>query len=612
MKCPALLGLAFVVAPWMGSPAAAAPLPVNVPVGLEYTLIEQALREHLFTGDGASLTVTEDPSACNRLTVAEPRVAASGDGRVAVTLDVALRGGTPVAGRCVLPFAWNGTVVLIETPTFRDVPGKLAFHITDSHLASAGDAAAAGVPAQLWGALKQFVHPRLEGFTIDLSALLAGAADLLGSALRADPDTAAAAVASLALNDPVGRDSALEVHLSFVLPEAPAVQQPLPSTPLNAAELAAWDARWQAFDAFVTWAVKTFARGQSRSVRHAFMTALGDARHRLRDALVADVRAADPVRTLFRETWQTLTPLVARVARRSTSGDALRFVAFVNAGDALLALDAVGQQYGVRIDQDGLRTIARTLVATVSDDELDYTLAPDPELRELFGFDRELASGAPPSAAAPAWYAWLLSTAWAAAIDPSLAAELDGWVPKLDELDRYLAAMDSVFDSVIGAEAARGKVASPFLPVYHTLVRATAWQESCWRQFVRRKGAVEAIRSPAGSVGVMQVNRHVWRGLYDLDALEREVGYNARAGNEILVHYLVDYALRRKEHERDGGLDNLARATYAAYNGGPGHLRRYRNADSRPALRAIDEAFWSKYRAIRTQGSAAVRACYGN
>jgi hypothetical protein len=604
-------GLALVLAPCLSSLAVAAPLPVNVPIGLEYVLIEQALREHLFTGDGASLTVSQDASGCNRLAVAEPHAAASGDGRMAVTLDVTLHGGTAVAGRCVLPFEWRGKVVLIETPTFGDAQGKLSFRITDSQLVSHSDAVGDRVPAQLWGGLKQFVHPRLEAFTVDLTALLTGAADLLGAALRPHPDTAAAAVASLALHDPVGRETVLEVSLSFVLPELPPEQHaPPPSPPLSPDELAAWDSQWQSLDAFVTWAVKTFAREQSGAVRRAFIAALSDARHRLRDALLADQRAPDPVRPLFEETWRTLTPLIARAARRSTSGNALRFVAFVNAGDALMALDAVGQQYGVRIDRDGLRTVARSLVATVGDDELAYTLAPDAELRELFGFDPDLGWVAP--VATSAWYTWLLPAAWAAAIDPSLATELDGWVPEPADLDRYLAAMDSLFDSVIGAEAAKGKIESPFLPIFRTLVRATAWQESCWRQFVRRPDGIEAIRSRAGSVGLMQVNRHVWRGLYDLDALERDVGYNARAGSEILVHYLVDYAVRRKEHELDGGLDNLARATYAAYNGGPGHLRRYRSADSRPALRAIDEGFWNKYRAIRANGSSAVRTCYGD
>jgi hypothetical protein len=75
--------------------------------------------------------------------------------------------------------------------------------------------------------------------------------------------------------------------------------------------------------------------------------------------------------------------------------------------------------------------------------------------------------------------------------------------------------------------------------------------------------------------------------------------YNGRAGCEILLHYLRDYALAKKEHLQTGGSDNLARATYAVYNGGPGHLARYRTPDTKPYLKKIDALWWSKYTAVR-------------
>jgi soluble lytic murein transglycosylase-like protein len=107
----------------------------------------------------------------------------------------------------------------------------------------------------------------------------------------------------------------------------------------------------------------------------------------------------------------------------------------------------------------------------------------------------------------------------------------------------------------------------------------------------------------------MQVNLHVWRGVYDPEALVANVGYNVRAGNEILVHYLVDYALRKGEHERSADPDGLARAAYAAYNGGPSHLARYRRPNTPASLKMIDNAFLDKYRAIQAEGAAAVKRC---
>jgi hypothetical protein len=69
--------------------------------------------------------------------------------------------------------------------------------------------------------------------------------------------------------------------------------------------------------------------------------------------------------------------------------------------------------------------------------------------------------------------------------------------------------------------------------------------------------------------------------------------YNGRAGAEILMTFLTRYALRKNEHKQIGG--NLAWATYSAYNGGPGHLTRYRAAKPIPQIKRVDDAFWRKY-----------------
>jgi soluble lytic murein transglycosylase-like protein len=182
-------------------------------------------------------------------------------------------------------------------------------------------------------------------------------------------------------------------------------------------------------------------------------------------------------------------------------------------------------------------------------------------------------------------------------------------VPRRPEIEDYLQTVEQLLDAVASAEHGRGKLPEAYFEVYDALLRATAWQESCWRQYIVRQGAVETIRSPSGSVGLMQINTHVWRGLYDLDLLLASIDYNARAGSEILVHYLVDYAIRKLELEATDDVDSIARATYAVYNGGPGHLTRFRDPKTPAALKKIDKAFWQKYRAIQTEGPMAVKGC---
>ena len=63
--------------------------------------------------------------------------------------------------------------------------------------------------------------------------------------------------------------------------------------------------------------------------------------------------------------------------------------------------------------------------------------------------------------------------------------------------------------------------------------------------------------------------------------------------------------------ESAGGPDALARATYAAYNGGPSHLRRYRQPNRwRKALVAVDRSFHAKFREVVAGRESGVRACF--
>jgi soluble lytic murein transglycosylase-like protein len=128
---------------------------------------------------------------------------------------------------------------------------------------------------------------------------------------------------------------------------------------------------------------------------------------------------------------------------------------------------------------------------------------------------------------------------------------------------------------------------------------------------VRAGNTIKPMQSPVGAVGIMQVMPRVWRGFYDVKGLNQDIGYNAMAGAEILVHYLRDYAIARGEHTATGKIDNLARATYAVYNGGPAHLRRYRKDKGSRSLRQIDDSFWEKYLKVKNGNEMAVAGCFG-
>jgi hypothetical protein len=71
-------------------------------------------------------------------------------------------------------------------------------------------------------------------------------------------------------------------------------------------------------------------------------------------------------------------------------------------------------------------------------------------------------------------------------------------------------------------------------------VLSTAWQETCWRQFVQKAGKVSPIISyNQSSVGLMQINVRVWRGIYRPEGLLWNAPYNMQAGCEILDLYFL-------------------------------------------------------------------------
>jgi soluble lytic murein transglycosylase-like protein len=107
----------------------------------------------------------------------------------------------------------------------------------------------------------------------------------------------------------------------------------------------------------------------------------------------------------------------------------------------------------------------------------------------------------------------------------------------------------------------------PHRATYRQIVFAAAWQESCWRQFIKKGKSVTPLASATGDVGLMQVNRNTWRGVYDLKGLGDDIEYNGNAGGEILAYYLTRYAIRKNEDKQEGG--NLARAPTPRITAGP-------------------------------------------
>lgn len=590
---------------------------VEIPLLAENAHIQSAISRALELDENGQGTLSNDP--CNRVKLSELEVV-SEDAHLSVGMALTATTGAYVLGACRGPKPWQGRLALKLTPEVM-ASGQVIAFVPDSIELSRPDSSPGILSKPVQMIADALVVPRMKRVQIDLAGPVNDLDGLIEQMLGSGRPQGGEH--SLVQRTRIARiqteETGVRAWLAFqVRATEPADQTSEPS--LDASEMAQWQTLEDEFDGFLTTTISALARStNSHALRVELLAALLDARHAIAEALTLHDPAADPVRELFLTTWDRLRPLMSELEGLETPGLEVdfRLAAFMAGGDALRALDALGPEYGFEITRDGLRRLARLLLAeAVPPSFTPLPLEVDPEFRDLFGFDtrneavfttaeltRQVAGGF-------RWArSWLLPAAHAASISPAEA--LKGLVPRQENLYNYLELVASLLEEQAGAWLAENdRLPDRMTKRLDPLVRATAWKESCWRQFVGSSSEPQVLRSPGGAVGMMQINGRVWRNVYDLDRLSDEVDYNVNAGIEILIHYMVDYAIRRGEHEQPGGDDNLIKATYAAYNGGPSHLARYRREETSAQLRAIDNAFWRHYTTIKTEQWPDISSCY--
>jgi hypothetical protein len=632
-----LLALATLTGTGAIHPAAAvaASRTVTFPLVIDHPILESALRRDLGMTDGASLELWGSPGECH-WAVADDLALASQGGMLRATFTGSTVVGFRLLWFCVSPLAWQGSLTLITRPVVgRD--WQLRFEMVDVE-AKDRDGKASLFSNGALQIVKGQLEERLGAFRFDLTPPADEAKRLIRAAATSDDAKAAlAALETLRPLETVAEPDGIRVRIAIDVPEREAAPD-VSEARLTEAEVRAWEDRIDRWDAFLVFVVKTLgATTTDRGVRNELLAILLDGRRELVDVLrQGPIPGTDPVRNLFLSAWDRLRVQTRRALHEGTLGEsAFRYVTFLAAGDALAALDQAGPGLGLEISADGLRRLARLLDPEGTGDPIASSDALDAELRSLFDFEDYASEKVPPpvssTTAAPTTTAapmttgvpatttdvptstdspgttvpsttlplsWLWSPRAADAATPppvDLAAignRLDRWVPSPDELPTYRDFVEQLLTTL--AAHRMDRVEPPLRPVYRNLVPAVAWQESCWRQFVERNGKVTYLLSPTGDVGIMQVNRRVWRGFFEVRKLEWDVVYNAAAGAEILVQLLGRVPAR----EGNPHPDNAARATYSAYNAGPRAYARYRSPKASKLGRAIDAGFYEKYRRI--------------
>ena len=580
---------------------------VRFPLTVDYEVLRMGVRKHLQEEPRGGPRVWRSADGCGSFSLREFSIEPA-DGRLKIAGPAVGGAGVSLFGLCWANLSWTGRVEIMARPEIGP-DWQLRFRDLDATLYDASGRKQ-GITTRLFTTAKGWVAAELSTFTIDLHP----PATELTTMLRSFAGSAATTSLTSALETlrPAGlavEPDAVRVTVALDLPPAPAPPAS-PEPALTAAQLKRWEARLDSWDGFLSFVVKILAgENADPAVRDELLGLLLDARSEVVGVLARGPEpGGDAVRRIFLATWDRLRGIVRRtvVEQKGDPAQALRFVVFLAAGDALAAIEVAAPAAGLDFSADGLRRLAKSLDPTFTGDPLQQSDLADPRLQQLFHFrDPDAPPRRPrrkPPGTSEHWFG--PRRAYAAETDEwrDLATRLDRWVPEAEQLPVYRDVVDRLLTLAAERSLDPDALDERFDELFHHLVKTTAWQESCWRQFVRRNDGVTYLASATGDVGLMQINVRVWRGFFSTSALKWSAAYNAGAGAEILQQLLIRYGTR----EARGRIENAARATYSAYHGGPARYRRYRTATVASRGWAVDHAFWAKYQAVAA-GTAADR-----
>ena len=549
---------------------------IEIPIRVSMDTLRAALAAQL-----AGSSYREGPCRYLKLEAPEVRLH-SYKGRLKLEVPGTGALGVPLAGQCQTAAAWKGSMHFTLAPQV-DGAGGLRMRIVDSRLVDAGG----GTVPLIWDLGKRRLHPRLERYVYEVDlAPLRGAAPAMDQVLR-----------QLTIGQPRVEAAHVEVPLALEVPDA-WLAPPLAAAstaPLTEAELEALEQALEPWDAFLVYVLRQVALdGEDSALRKRLFTLLIDSRYQLSALLSGDTASTgDPVRALFLETWSELRNILLETRR---------YALFIDAADVLAALETAAP--GMPLSTDGLRRLARSLRPGDTADPLAHDWAPDPQLGRLFEVEA-IPEAEPEPAPQPAtsWLDFLIRPARAESSIPAL----DQWVPSREQLALYETRVGALLRRTSGSELQRTALQAPYDAIYRHLVPTTALIESCWRQYVVRGGKVTYLRSQAASVGIMQINQRVWRGFYDIERVRWDTAYNIRAGAQILMRYMKDYAIPFAE--KSGNPDHVARAAYAVYNAGPRAVGRFTKDPPHPREARVDAKLWSIYEGIAAGGQVDLASC---
>lgn len=602
-----------------GSSAAATTATV-LPIRLDYPLLRAFFVNQAFTDPGETAVVIDESSGCHFLQLRSPEIF-SESGELRLKAKVKLRMGLSVLETCQLPIELEGYADVRLNVTF-DVSGwALRFAADDLRFTSL-DGRPAMVAAQVVELVRARLFGHLDQVTLNLSTPVRELRQMLPLFFEVEAQPRISQwLQSIRPGKIEARPQFYSIELLMDVETEQAAAAPAPAEQgLSADELARFRRSFEALDAFMVYQIDRLgAFGLEAQERADLLQTLLASRYQLVAALASgqQVPGQDMVREQFVTAWEQFSPLFRKYLAQDPSVAPLSFLVYLSAGDALAALDQLGPTLGLEISRDGLIRLVRLLNDAGRAGDLDYSYEVDPVLRTRLGFGPPLAvpeqvfpgeevdvetlngEGIEPEKVLllhpGTWFDFSPRAAVAAELPPTNRQALKPWLVDASNFDAYQQMVRSLLQEEVKQAVTSGKLPAERRDLFEKIMQAAAWQESCFRQFTVKQGKMSYLRSWNNtSVGLMQINERVWRGLYRVDALRWDPKYNIQAGSEILRMYLSDYVLQ-KNPGRLFDEEGQARATYALYNSGPQNFKGFVARHAKRDYFKSDTLFWEKY-----------------
>ncbi|MEN8246304.1 MAG: lytic transglycosylase domain-containing protein [Thermodesulfobacteriota bacterium] len=605
---------------------------VSLPISIDYQLLKSLIIKTAYTDPGQTAILLNENDGCMKITISEPSIKEESS-LILFETKVHIVAGTFILNNCIMPLEWEGYLALAQKPII-DSKWNLSFKTVDSTLYDKHHRSTK-ITGVVWDLAKTHVYEYLEDITINLAPPILEFKSIL---VEVFPIDLHANVTRMIESMKPGKlnpaSAALQIGILTEVPEALNVETDIEREQISTEELEVFINSWETWDSFLVVMITSLSNEPiSQHDRQILLDTLLETRHRFITGLLDENVERDFVRDQFISTWENLSPIFRNQLGDDPSKSLFGYLAFFTAADALSALDKISPTMGIQISRNGLIRLARLL----AEDEsltLDYNIGVDSKLREILGL------GAPPIASSPVTHMeeleigeeeieliedndsslkklkmfFMCKSAWANADKPTITFnDIIPWVFSKKNIETYVDRIKALLEETSNGELNDSKIENRYHDLYRLIVLSTAWQESCFRQFrVRKKKVTYLLSYNRSSVGLMQVNERVWRGMYDRQHLRWDIQYNAAAGCEILEIYIRKYTLDRiKKRKLVLNLDDdtMARIVYAMYNGGPGQFDKILKRNKEGTFYTSDKLYFEKYSWVKNNQWKNIRKC---